>query len=80
MASENSSEVSCNSHMQWNSAPPTCKCGVRSSLTTSWSPNNPGRRFYGCGAYVSLQNFISYSIGKFLWEVVMFMNVGGDCI
>ncbi|KAL6555163.1 hypothetical protein OROGR_006421 [Orobanche gracilis] len=28
-----------------------CKCGVASPLVTSWSKENPGRRFYGCGRY-----------------------------
>ncbi|XP_057425474.1 uncharacterized protein LOC130718863 [Lotus japonicus] len=28
-----------------------CDCGVVSPLRTSWTRENPGRRFYGCGLY-----------------------------
>ncbi|KAL4376858.1 hypothetical protein GQ457_02G030250 [Hibiscus cannabinus] len=28
-----------------------CYCGVRSKLTTSWTYENLGRRFWGCGNY-----------------------------
>ncbi|KAL4379843.1 hypothetical protein GQ457_02G027580 [Hibiscus cannabinus] len=28
-----------------------CCCGVRSKLTTSWTHENPGRRFWGCENY-----------------------------
>lgn len=26
-----------------------CPCGIRARMYTSWSLNNPGRRFYTCG-------------------------------
>ncbi|TKY71247.1 Histone deacetylase 6 [Spatholobus suberectus] len=32
-------------------SPKFCKCGALSKLKISWSKNNPGRRFYGCGKY-----------------------------
>ncbi|XP_058734393.1 uncharacterized protein LOC131606133 [Vicia villosa] len=28
-----------------------CYCGFDSPLSTSWTTQNPGRRFYGCGLY-----------------------------
>ncbi|XP_057440257.1 uncharacterized protein LOC130732164 [Lotus japonicus] len=28
-----------------------CDCGVVTPLRTSWTDENPGRRFYGCGLY-----------------------------
>ncbi|XP_057502661.1 uncharacterized protein LOC130786363 [Actinidia eriantha] len=28
-----------------------CCCSVRSSLRTSWTPTNTGRRFWGCGSF-----------------------------
>ncbi|KHN05805.1 hypothetical protein glysoja_038719, partial [Glycine soja] len=28
-----------------------CLCNVEVSLVTSWTENNPGRHFYGCGLY-----------------------------
>jgi len=28
-----------------------CYCGVDSPLVTSWTDENPGRRFHGCGKY-----------------------------
>ncbi|XP_058740871.1 uncharacterized protein At4g04775-like [Vicia villosa] len=28
-----------------------CYCGLDSPLVTSWTSQNPGRRFYGCGLY-----------------------------
>ena len=28
-----------------------CYCGTVSPLRTSWTAENPGRRFYGCGNY-----------------------------
>ncbi|XP_059429311.1 disease resistance protein Roq1-like, partial [Corylus avellana] len=31
--------------------PPKCYCGLRTHLTTSWTDDNPGRRFFGCARY-----------------------------
>ncbi|XP_057433476.1 uncharacterized protein LOC130726251 [Lotus japonicus] len=28
-----------------------CGCGVEAPLLTSWTGDNPGRRFYGCGLF-----------------------------
>ncbi|KAL6563779.1 hypothetical protein OROGR_002738 [Orobanche gracilis] len=28
-----------------------CGCGVQAPLLTSWTGENPGRRFYGCGLF-----------------------------
>ncbi|KAH1194357.1 hypothetical protein GmHk_19G055171 [Glycine max] len=28
-----------------------CLCNVEAPLVTSWTEDNPGRRFYGCGLY-----------------------------
>ncbi|XP_058784113.1 uncharacterized protein LOC131658880 [Vicia villosa] len=28
-----------------------CYCGLDAPLVTSWTSQNPGRRFYGCGLY-----------------------------
>lgn len=28
-----------------------CHCGVDAPLVTSWTDENPGRRFYGCGRF-----------------------------
>ncbi|KHN34695.1 hypothetical protein glysoja_011248, partial [Glycine soja] len=28
-----------------------CLCNVDAPLVTSWTEDNPGRRFYGCGLY-----------------------------
>ncbi|ONH91110.1 hypothetical protein PRUPE_8G093700 [Prunus persica] len=30
---------------------PICHCGNQCHLTTSWTDNNPGRRFWGCADY-----------------------------
>ena len=30
---------------------PFCHCGLRVDLKTSWSNDNPGRRFLGCKKY-----------------------------
>lgn len=30
-----------------------CYCGVRAKVRTSWTDNNPGRRFFGCAKYNS---------------------------
>ncbi|KAJ6837482.1 cytochrome P450 94C1-like [Iris pallida] len=39
-----------------------CYCGLISPLKTSWTPTNPGRRFYGCA------NYPTNSCGFLLWE------------
>nr|XP_027072181.1 uncharacterized protein LOC113696989 [Coffea arabica] len=31
--------------------PPTCNCGVPARVKTSWTAENPGKRFYGCAYY-----------------------------
>ncbi|XP_021833751.1 uncharacterized protein LOC110773532 [Prunus avium] len=31
--------------------PRICHCGNQCRLTTSWTDNNPGRRFWGCADY-----------------------------
>ena len=28
-----------------------CLCNIETPLVTSWTKENPGRRFYGCGLY-----------------------------
>ncbi|KAH1228992.1 hypothetical protein GmHk_10G028863 [Glycine max] len=28
-----------------------CLCNIEAPLVTSWTEENPGRRFYGCGLY-----------------------------
>ena len=28
-----------------------CPCNIEAPLVTSWTEENPGRRFYGCGLY-----------------------------
>ncbi|AES76534.1 hypothetical protein MTR_6g080910 [Medicago truncatula] len=35
-----------------------CYCGVDSPLVTSWTDENPGRRFHGCGT--SLFSFLFF--------------------
>ncbi|MBA0627031.1 hypothetical protein Godav_004585, partial [Gossypium davidsonii] len=32
---------------------PVCYCGNPANLKTSWSNDNPGRRFFGCKKYAS---------------------------
>ncbi|KAK9274526.1 hypothetical protein L1049_021775 [Liquidambar formosana] len=39
-----------------------CYCGDRSKIWTSWTDNNPGRRFYGCP-----NNKANGSCGYFNW-------------
>lgn len=39
-----------------------CRCGVESPLVTSWTDENPGRRFYGCGRY-----FVRRKCNFFKW-------------
>ncbi|KAG8366582.1 hypothetical protein BUALT_Bualt17G0094900 [Buddleja alternifolia] len=41
---------------------PTCHCGLRPYLKTSWTDANPGRRFYSCPNYQ--RNGCNY----FVWE------------
>ncbi|KAK8589218.1 hypothetical protein V6N12_023621 [Hibiscus sabdariffa] len=41
-----------------------CLCGARSTLTTGWKSNNPGRRFWGCGNYGKKVNICNY----FVWH------------
>ncbi|RZC02594.1 hypothetical protein D0Y65_017635 [Glycine soja] len=49
-----------------------CLCNVEAPLVTSWTEDNPGRRFYGCGQYkivvVELLNWLPFmrliSIGE----------------
>lgn len=36
-----------------------CKCGKRPMLTTSWTDNNPSRRFFGCRNY-----YVSFDLTK----------------
>ncbi|KAL0289400.1 UNVERIFIED_CONTAM: hypothetical protein Scaly_2703300 [Sesamum calycinum] len=38
-----------------------CYCGKKACLRTSWTNNNPGRRFHGCGDVAS-------GCGFFVWE------------
>ncbi|KHN34001.1 hypothetical protein glysoja_033448, partial [Glycine soja] len=43
-----------------------CLCNVEAPLVTSWTEDNPGRRFYGCGQYkVRNINFL----GVMLWLI-----------
>ena len=36
-----------------------CLCNIEAPLVTSWTEDNPGRRFYGCGLYkVRKNNFV----------------------
>jgi len=37
-------------------------CGVDSPLVTSWTDENPGRRFHGCGRF-----FVKRKCNFFLW-------------
>ncbi|KAL4342071.1 hypothetical protein GQ457_08G022970 [Hibiscus cannabinus] len=37
--------------MEVESLDRVCNCGARSTLTTGWTDENPGRRFWGCGNY-----------------------------
>jgi len=39
-----------------------CYCGVDSPLVTSWTDENPGRRFHGCGRY-----FVKRKCNFFRW-------------
>ncbi|XP_057439961.1 uncharacterized protein LOC130731737 [Lotus japonicus] len=41
-----------------------CNCGVLSPLRTSWTPDNMGRRFYGCGQYQGRER----KCGFFKWH------------
>ncbi|XP_020082379.1 uncharacterized protein LOC109705975 [Ananas comosus] len=34
-----------------NQSTPLCHCGLPYTIKTSWTQNNPGRRFYGCPRY-----------------------------
>ena len=52
--------------------PPTCNCGVPARVKTSWTTENPGKRFYGCAYYeVSVPDFCFF----FLLENVKFEEV-----
>ena len=52
--------------------PPTCNCGVPARVKTSWTVENPGKRFYGCAYYeVSVPDFCFF----FLLENVKFEEV-----
>ncbi|KAL6494493.1 hypothetical protein OROGR_031293 [Orobanche gracilis] len=47
---QNSSSSSCASQ-RTNKRLIYCDCGVRSPILTSWTDDNPGRKFFGCGFY-----------------------------
>ncbi|KAJ1382624.1 Zinc finger, GRF-type [Sesbania bispinosa] len=56
-----------------------CTCGVNCKLQTSWTEKNPGRRFFGCGNYGSVEacNFFSWydpptseRATKILWSIM----------
>ncbi|KAL4311510.1 hypothetical protein GQ457_01G005740 [Hibiscus cannabinus] len=34
--------------MEGTNSSPLCYCGVPAALRTSWTKDNPGRRFFGC--------------------------------
>ncbi|KAG6708655.1 hypothetical protein I3842_06G092300 [Carya illinoinensis] len=45
-----SSQSSCLSNDDWVESP-TCWCGLKTSVKTSHTKSNPGRRFYACPKY-----------------------------
>ncbi|TKY48452.1 hypothetical protein E2542_SST25871 [Spatholobus suberectus] len=63
MANSTSSAGSMNVSSNLCDSSIVCKCGALSKLKISWSDDNPGKRFYGCGNY-------NGSIGRcdyFIW-------------
>ncbi|OMO89187.1 Zinc finger, GRF-type [Corchorus olitorius] len=56
-----SSRDECSSQMKFNSNEEVlCYCKQVSPISTSWTKENPGRRFYGCSRY---RVGVSFSIG-----------------
>nr|XP_004488631.1 uncharacterized protein LOC101512886 [Cicer arietinum] len=49
MSCHSYSVTSNNSHLRIRRI--ECLCGLESPLCTSWTSENPGRRFHGCGFY-----------------------------
>lgn len=39
-----------------------CRCGLPAKIVTSWTDNNPGRRFFGCPLYKVLVESIAFTI------------------
>ena len=52
------------SSMDAPSAIPVCYCGEPAAMKTSWSDENPGRRFFGCPRY---RRFSNGHCRFFLW-------------
>ncbi|KAK8574483.1 hypothetical protein V6N13_034247 [Hibiscus sabdariffa] len=50
--------------MEEPSAFPLCGCGFSAQLRTSWSNDNPGRRFFGCKNHGSL---VHHACRYFSW-------------
>ncbi|XP_057438970.1 uncharacterized protein LOC130730850 [Lotus japonicus] len=46
--SQSSGSYSCS---QRRKGGPICDCGFQAPLVTSWTGDNPGRKFYGCGLF-----------------------------
>ena len=48
-------------------APFRCYCGEKPVLVVSWTPDNPGRRFYGCPNYWVFQYLSFFLINLFFF-------------
>ena len=69
-ASMDSSSMSSSGSLR-KRGPTRCFCSEKPVLVISWTPDNPGRRFYGCPNYwVSISLFVKflnfYSVSGFL--------------
>ncbi|KAK8546063.1 hypothetical protein V6N12_026867 [Hibiscus sabdariffa] len=63
--------------MEEPSAFPLCGCGFSAQLRTSWSNDNPGRRFFGCKNHGSL---VHHACRYFSWDCCLPVKFGLQCL
>ena len=52
-----------------------CLCNVEAPLVISWTEDNPGRRFYGCGLY-KVRNNVYYGGYVMVYLLIIFGYFG----